>query len=603
MPTLRRVTMWAMVTATALSLCAITTYADRPPRAELGHSVKLRILVDKVMQPEAQWHTEEWMVQEAAEAGFNVWSPRRGHEDLDEVRRVNEWCRKWGSFHIPWMRGTLAAPEGAAADGKRVVWESGAEQLLWSPNSDEFWDWTTQYIVEYAKMAAEDDTIIGVFLDYENYAAGDRGGNLYDLSYDDIIMGKFAQAQGIKLPALALGERKRWLEAQGLHDEFEAFQVQQWRERCRKLREAVDQYAPAFQFCIYPAPGTKFMVEACYPEWATQAAPLILADASIYGRSGSWAGHAEALQLNHDKLAEHMQWAMEQPGGPYMYAGGLDPAVTGADPEFTGRNAVMSAELTNGYWVFYEGPTYKGTHREYFEWFTAANRAIEAGEFDFWREPRETPDTFGLSELVAETDKPQLVVSGARPNFMKTLEDMGIFEVHEMAGNSLAYLSGADVVILQNFNNEFGPGHPFLRTLREYVEHGGGLLLGHDTAWFMASPFRGVATRGYPTREVAAERHVINTDLMTDIAHPALDAIPPRTRFGTEFNDHMIFDPGPNGVVLVRNIYRDPVYVAGEVGEGRVVYSGCYYGYRAPLSGTELEVLTSVLKWLAGLTG
>ena len=584
--------------ATAV-LFATASEGERIPRSELGRQVKLTILVDKVMQPEAGWHTEEWMVKEAAEAGFNVWSPRIGHADLDEVRQVNAWCLDHDIFHMPWMRGTLSAPEGRAADGKRVVWGSGGEQPLWSPNADEFWDWTRQYIVEYAKMAAADPTIIGVFLDYENYAPGPRGGNLYDLSYDDLIMEAFTQSRGLDLPELELGQRQPWLKGQGLHEAFSEFQIDQWRQRCQALREAVDEHAPDFQFCIYPAPGTLFMTAAAYPEWATERAPLILADASIYGRPGMWAAHDEALQANHDKLAERMAWARAQPGGPYMYAGGLDPVVKGADPEFSGRNAVMSSQLTDGYWIFYEGPQYSGTHRDYFEWFTRANRAIAAGEWRFWREPRQTPDTSGLDELVAQTERPQLVVHDTRPHLTRTIEAMDVFEVHEMGGNSLSYLVGADVVLLQNFNQEFGPGHPFVRVLREYVEQGGGLLLGHDTAWFMASPCESVAVRGYPTQQVEAERHVINADLVTELAHPALGNIPAGTQFSTEFYDHMIFEPGPAATVLVRNVLGDPVYVAGQVGEGRVVFSGCYYGYGRQLDGVEGEVLEGVLQWLA----
>ena len=573
--------------------------AERSARSELGRSVKLRVLVDKVMQPEADWHTEEWMVKEAAAAGFNVWSPRRGHDNLAEVLSVNEWCRVHGIYHMPWMRGTLAAPEGEAAAGRRVVWSSGSEQALWSPNSDEFWEWTTRYVVEYARMAAVDSTLMGVFLDYENYAPEVKGGNLYDLSYDDLIMSAFARDRHLELPVLDFSARKTWLVDEGLHEVFAEFQIAHWLQRCRALREAVDEHAPGFQFCIYPAPGTLFMTAATYPEWATEQAPLILADASIYGRPGLWAAHDEALAVNHDKLAERMAWARAQPGGPYMYAGGLDPVVAGADAEFSGRNAVMSSEVTDGYWIFYEGPTYDGTHREYFHWFTRANRAIEAGQWDFWRQQRETADTFGLTELVARTDRPQLVLHDTRAHLTRTIEAMDLFEIHEMAGNALSYLQGADVLLLQNFNHEFGPEHPFVGDLRTYVEEGGGLLLGHDTAWFMASPSKEVAVRGIPQHSVEAGRHVVNVDLVTEVSDPALGSVPAGTRFSTEFYDHMIFVPGPQGRVLVRNTFGDPVYVASEVGKGRVVFSGSYYGYNRPLEGTEREVLTSVLRWLA----
>ncbi len=582
-----------------LLMCLVApAMAERPPRAELGRSVKMRILVDKVMQPEADWHTEAWMVAEAAAAGFNVWSPRLGNDDMTEVAQVTTWCRQEGIFHIPWMRGTLVAPAGPTADGKRVVWASGSEQPLWSPNSDELWDWMTKDIVAYARLAAADPTLIGVFLDYENYAPGVHGGHLYDLSYDDLILGAFATDRKITLPELAPADRKAWLEGEGLHAAFEQFQVDHWRMRCRVLRQKVDQIAPDFQFCIYPAPGTYFMTAATYPEWATERAPLILADASIYGRPGTWAGHAEALEVNAAKLTKNRTWALDQPGGPFMYAGGLDPVVKGADPEFTGRNAVLSADLTDGYWVFYEGPTYKGTHRQYFDWFTRANAAIEAKKWEFWHEPRQTPDTFGLTELVGETDRPQLLVFDNRPHLTRTIQGMDLFEIHEMAGNALSYLSGADVVVLQNMNEEFGPDHPFVQTLRQYVAEGGGLLMGHDTAWFMASPVPEVAVRGLPSQNVEAERHVVNADLVTGDGDPALGGAPVKTRFSTEFFDHMIFEEGELGRVIVRNVFGDPVYVAGQFGKGRIVFSGCYYGYARPLEGVEAQVLAGALRWL-----
>jgi len=397
---------WAML----LCAMAVPAAADQPARGEMGRSVKLRILVDKVMQPEADWHTEEWMVQEAADAGFNVWSPRLGHDDLAEVAQVSEWCRKHGIYHMPWMRGTLSAPEGEAAAGKRVVWGSGSEQTLWSPNSDEFWDWTTKYIVEYARMCAADSTLMGVFLDYENYAPGLKGGNLYDLSYDDLTLARFAAAEQLELPKLALDRRKAWLQEQSLHERFAAFQIDHWRQRCRALRQAVDRHDPAFQFCIYPAPGTPFMVEATYPEWATERAPLILADASVYGRPGRVIPQADALARNRQKLVDGMQ-VPRQRGTPHIYAGGIDPVVRGADPEFCGKNAVMISDTTDGYWIFYEGVKYDSPQQtQYWKWFTWANRAIAAGRFAAQDEPRETAESWNLPVFLRPIDKRRLTL-------------------------------------------------------------------------------------------------------------------------------------------------------------------------------------------------
>ena len=371
-----------------------TVEAQQPKRSGLGRKDKLRILVDKVMLPEESWIAKEWIVRETAEAGFNVFSPRLGHDRLDEVREVTKWCEKYGIFHIPWMRGTLSAPGGAQADGKRILWASGTEQPLYSACSDEFWEWTTRYIVEYAKLSAQSDHIFGVFLDYENYARGGSG-NLYQITYEDVIFEPFLKSQKIELPELPPDGRKSWLEEQQLHEEFAQFQIDHWRQRCRKLRAEVDKHDPAFQFCIYPSPGTPFMVQACYQEWSTKGGPIILGDPWVYGRPSRYLPQAEALEANKQKLVNGMTIPQEA-GIPFIYSGGIDPVVTGADPEFCGKNALMISDVTDGYWVFYEGPKYKEDHRDYFRWFKWANDRITSGDLNAWHEPRETPDEWVL---------------------------------------------------------------------------------------------------------------------------------------------------------------------------------------------------------------
>ncbi len=399
------------LTRTALFLAAIfflpptlLPAADKITRKDLGRSVKLTILVDKVMQPKEGWVTKEWMIREATEAGFNVYSPRIGYERLDEVRRVAGWCKKYGIYHMPWMRGSLTAPQGPKADGKRLVWANGNEQPLWSPNSDEFWKWTHRYIVEYAKISRENPHLMGVFLDYENYAPRKQG-NLYDLSYDEEIMGKFARSKGIELPRLALDKRKVWLEGRKLHDAFAKFQVAHWRERCRALRQAVDRHDTSFQFCIYPAPGTPFMVKAAYPEWSSKKAPIILADPYVYGRPGKFLSQKDSLAGNRKKLLRNME-VPRKAGIPFIYSGGIDPVVRGADPEFSGKNAVMISQVTDGYWIFYEGPKYdKPDHAEYWKWFTWANKAIAKGRFDVQHERRKTPSEWGKLDVFKKIAK------------------------------------------------------------------------------------------------------------------------------------------------------------------------------------------------------
>ena len=98
----------ALVTASfaALALAATAAAAaDKVAREDLGRSVKLRILVDKVMQPVEGWVTKEWIVKEAAEAGFNVFSPRTGYERLAEVRQVAQWCKQHGIPEVARAKG------------------------------------------------------------------------------------------------------------------------------------------------------------------------------------------------------------------------------------------------------------------------------------------------------------------------------------------------------------------------------------------------------------------------------------------------------------------------------------------------------------------
>src|ERR1041385_2305458 len=202
-----------------LALVGLATAQELPgPAAGTNaRAEKLRILVDKVMQEHEGWVTKEWMVKEAAEAGFNVYSPRRGFDKLDEVNQDAKWCQKYDIAYMPWMRGTRVASMNSEADGKRYVPADGQEQPLYSPNSDELWEWMSHYILAYAKLSVKNKSLMGVFLDFENYVPKVKGqvkGHCYELSYDDGIFYKFAKDKKIKVPALPLDKRDAWLEAQ-----------------------------------------------------------------------------------------------------------------------------------------------------------------------------------------------------------------------------------------------------------------------------------------------------------------------------------------------------------------------------------------------------
>jgi hypothetical protein len=165
-------------------------------------------------------------------------------------------------------------------------------------------------------------------------------------------------------------------------------------------------------------------------------------------------------------------------------------------------------------------------------------------------------------------------------------------------GMSPSYLQPFDVVVLQNVNLELERTHHDVSALRSYVAQGGGVLLAHDTAWFMESPIPEVAVRARPKNNVEAIRHVVESELSVAVTHPSI-GLGKGTSFMPEFRDHMIFRAGPTGRVVIENDFADPVYVAGEFEKGRILFSGSYYGYSRPVQGTELADFLAGLQWLA----
>ena len=382
------------VRSLVLSVAATGMFAaslQAADRTALGRTEKFRIFVDKVIAAPNKYVITEDHIRQIAEAGFNVVSPRRGHDDLARVRREAGWAQKHGMFFVPWMRGVDRADREP-----QMIWANGAKQPVWSPNADQLWDWMTRLIVGYAKISREAPSLIGAFLDYENYYKNRQGnGNLYGLSYDDKILADFAKAKNVTIPQLRPKQRKPWLVKQNLHEAFAEFQFAHWRARFRKLRKAVDEFNPKFQFFVCPCDSPSLiMTKALYGSLATKQAPLVLCSERTYGRLSSLMPQKIALAVNR-KIARSFIAFMRGQRVPFMFLGGIDPCVRGADPEFSARNAVALSEIGNGYWVFYEGPTYgKPDHAAYMRWFARANRALKAGDYAFQHAKRETAAPF-----------------------------------------------------------------------------------------------------------------------------------------------------------------------------------------------------------------
>ncbi|HUT25138.1 MAG TPA: chitobiase/beta-hexosaminidase C-terminal domain-containing protein, partial [Sumerlaeia bacterium] len=157
-----------------------------------------------------------------------------------------------------------------------------------------------------------------------------------------------------------------------------------------------------------------FLRDAAVREWSTQAAPLVVADSSNYGRPGGWHDESVARAVaTIQENAKRVRGRGRDFGRNPIVLGGIDPIVDNPpDPEFHGRNAALIADRADGYWIFYE---LKGSnasdplprpvqpiHAEFLKWWTRANRAIVAGKArEFWQADRETLEVRGPEIRVA----------------------------------------------------------------------------------------------------------------------------------------------------------------------------------------------------------
>ena len=353
-----------------------------------------RILVDKVLMASNGWVMTPEHVAEIKATGFNAVVPRIGADDNTRVERVARMAAEQGMFYMPWIRGTR---EEKGDPSLRATDARGRYGNLASPNADALWNYWEDRILFYAKLATEVPSVLGVFLDFENYDTVKIGGGMcYVLSYDEPILRRFCESVGLTLPNPLPEDRAKWLEQQKQTEAFYDFEVNGWRSRAT-LCGRQSMRSPHFQFVVYPASQSLFIKEVVWKEWHTPQAPLVMAEVETYWRREYDLGKSlTRLQ----KVMQETRASLDSVDPTIRYMAGLDPVVRGANPEFEGKSAVLGAEFGHGYWVFYEGPKYAEDHRDYFAWYRRANDLILKQDYSLWRQPAETPNP--LDEAMAK---------------------------------------------------------------------------------------------------------------------------------------------------------------------------------------------------------
>jgi len=142
-------------------------------------------------------------------------------------------------------------------------------------------------------------------------------------------------------------------------------------------------------------------------------------------------------------------------------------------------------------------------------------------------------------------------------------------------------------------------------TLRAFVEKGGGVIFSHNSVGryptsAFGKPIFPEVCAGYAGR-------MEKEPLLTVAAqHPSLGALTAGAEFRQEYTDHMWVTPGPKGAVLLKDKAGNAVAVAGQVGKGRVIYTGVIFGITAgneqrESMGEMWKMLFHHSLWAAGL--
>jgi uncharacterized membrane protein len=139
-------------------------------------------------------------------------------------------------------------------------------------------------------------------------------------------------------------------------------------------------------------------------------------------------------------------------------------------------------------------------------------------------------------------------------------------------------------------------GTDWIKTLTNYVDCGGGLVIGHN-----AIGLRGifVTYKLFPMIGTTCSRNMDADYTVKDPAHPVMNGIP--AKFNHPY-DHMEILAGKDGQVLAVDKSGKGVVVAGDVSRGRVVQIGFpmgiyWQGKTGELTASDKQLLLNAVKW------
>jgi hypothetical protein len=467
----------------------------------------------------------------------------------------------------------------------KVVWFNGYEANLACPVDDAYWrERIIPYCLAYAK-ASKQVPVFAIMLDWEIYIKN-KFRNVYGLCYCDKCWKRFEKESGVKLPELGFKERNKYLVKNNLRLKYSNIYYNHLKALGRELRRETDKINPKLSYWFLPSMNGGFLTELG-KTLATEKAPIIVCNENTYGKPSLALSDDDGVKSVVKMVKNDLRY-LRRTGIPFKYLAAVMPD---QNPEFHGRQAIETARLCDGIWIWELGKAghYKHGRRKVMDILSKANKEIRSGSFEI---PGAWLGTKKKAVNKIPAGKIGVGISAIKSGILKLPANAHVYELKEI---SAAHLKNTSLVVLQNFNARLDADSPTVKLLRQYVKDGGSLMLIHDSGYFMDSPFPEIVKGHFVPKEQGDGRHILDTKIKISepcIAAPGLAG----KVYTASFNDHLVFEKGPQGEVFAVDKYDYPVITGGKFGKGKVIFNGCYYRETKPDS-VEMRFLGKLISW------
>ncbi|WP_432798744.1 hypothetical protein [Poriferisphaera sp. WC338] len=384
------------------SIFDITAYAQVTGTTD--NNDKHLVLFDKILHPFTNSFITERAIRSAAEAKFNTYclvthESIKGDTRLQLIKQTALFCEKYNLSCLPAERLSFRANTLDRRNGKWITWKNGTAEPILSPNTNDFWEHLERKILPIVSLSTTNKSIIGVFVDFENYFfKNKKPGNYYPVSYDPYSLRAFQKEKQLPIEEIPYGKTSSWLIENDFDNAFISWQKRLWVQKSVVFRKKIDRINPKFRFFIYPG-RTPFLTEAVYNNWGTEQAPIVLAYAGVQSRKTKYMTWPESIEYSIKNLREAEDKArLHNMCGQFI--SGLYTSNQSWSEEGLSRIAQVIANQTDGYWFFYQ--RFKNSpyqHKTLWNAFTKANQEIHAGNTAYRDAPFKNLDRWAADTL------------------------------------------------------------------------------------------------------------------------------------------------------------------------------------------------------------